>query len=174
MKKFIKYINISRSRHHEMYRPIYRIVNIEKDEANEYYVTIQIIGRSVTYKTKPEELLSDDRLVNLFSPIDIRNLTYLGYLGINSPKYKILAKRLSEQSNEMLFAIHKKGSKKHTVITAKEISNNYEIIRGLNQEDAHMIGFTTATEQVVIEQLQKEQLIKKLKREDKGCVEHGK
>ena len=145
------------------YRPAYRIVSIEKNEVEEYFVTIQVIGKSISYKTKPEKLLADDKLVNLFSPIDIRNLTYLGYLGINAPKYKILAKQLSEEKGQTLFAIHKKGDAGHHIVTATEISTNEEILQGLSQHDAHMVGFPTATEQAATEKLQKEELIRQLK-----------
>lgn len=72
---------------------------------------IQIIGKATTFVAKPEELLMDDAIVDLFSPRDVRNLTYLGYLGINGPKYKILAQKLSEQADQTLFAILKKGEK---------------------------------------------------------------
>lgn len=37
---------------------------------------IQLINKSITLYTKPEENLKDDK----FSPYDIRTLTYLGYL----------------------------------------------------------------------------------------------
>ncbi len=149
------------------YKPAYRIVSIEKDETDQYYITIQVIGKPLSYKAKPEKLLSDDKLVNLFSPIDIRNLTYLGYLGINAPKYKILAKQLSDQKGETLFAIKKKGEKDHHVVTATEISTNEDILKGLSQTDAHMIGFTTAAEQTSIERQQKEKIMKEQISDDK-------
>ena len=76
------------------YKPCYRIADINTSIANEPSVTIQMIGKNITFKIAPETLLADNKLVNCFSPTDIRTLTYLGYLGINSPKYKILAKLL--------------------------------------------------------------------------------
>jgi hypothetical protein len=146
----------------QYYQPAYRLVRIEQDETGDYFVVIQVIGKSLSYKIKPETLLADDKFVNLFSPVDIRNLTYLGYLGINAPKYKILAKKLSENEGQILFAIHKKGEKGHKIVTATEISTNDEILRGLSQQDAHMVGFTTATEQTLAEKQQKDDLIRQL------------
>lgn len=93
------------------FKPSYRIVSIEQDDAENYYVVIQIIGKATTFIAKPEELLMDDAIVSLFSPKDVRNLTYLGYLGINAPKYKILAQKLSEKTDRTVFAILKKGEK---------------------------------------------------------------
>jgi len=146
------------------YIPLYRIVKIEKHEDGIYYVLVQLIGKNSLLKSEPEKLLADDKLVNSFSPTDIRTLTYLGYLGINSPKYKVLAKQLSEKNDQTLFAIHKKGEKTYQVITAEEISKNQEIINGLTQKEAHMIGFSTAIEQSIIEKREKENILNQLQK----------
>lgn len=150
------------SKQYYSYTPSYRIVNIEQSSNSEYQVTIQLIGKNILLEVVPEKLLADDKLVNCFSPTDIRTLTYLGYLGINSPKYKILAKHLSEKSDQILFSVHKKGEKKYKIITADEISKNEEMIQGLSQQEAHMVGLTTATEQPILEKRQKEALLKNL------------
>lgn len=163
--KYLKYITTAFKGETDVYRPIYRVARIDQDDNGEYLATIQIIGKSTVFVAKPEEVLKDNKLVNLFTPTDVRNLTYLGYLGINSPKYKILAKRLSEKEGQTFFAIHKKGEKNHKVYTANDISTNEEILNSLNQQDAHMVGFTTATEQrsVEISQIKKLQQSKKIK-----------
>ncbi|OGT32004.1 MAG: hypothetical protein A3E87_10660 [Gammaproteobacteria bacterium RIFCSPHIGHO2_12_FULL_35_23] len=150
----------------ECYIPTYRIVNIEQDANGDYQVSIQLIGKQTVIKSAPEKLLADDKVVNCFSPRDVRTLTYLGYLGINSPKYKILAKTLSKNYDQMLFAVLKKGDKNYKIVTANEISNNEEIIEGLAQKEAHMIGMTTAGEQSILEEKQKEILRKQLKNKD--------
>ena len=80
------------------YKPTYRIAEVTESEEKDYIVIIQIINKSVTFRMKPEEILAKDSLVDQFSPRDIRTLTYLGYLGVNSPKFEILAKRLSENN----------------------------------------------------------------------------
>ncbi len=139
--------------------PIYRVANIEKDTQDEYIATIQMVGKTITFTVKPEEILADDSMTDKFSPRDIRTLTYLGYLGINSPKYQILAKRLAEDTDRMLFAIKKKGSSTIEVKTAAEISVNKEMLKNLNQEDAHMVGHTTATENMVEEKEIKRKLL---------------
>jgi len=150
----------------ESYTPIYRVASIDQDKSGEYSVVIQMIGKAVAYTIKPEELLADDKMVDLFSPRDIRNLTYLGYLGMNAPKYKILAQQLSENCDHTIFALHKKGDKKHSVVSAKEISSNEEILKSLSQKEAHMIGFAAATEQMTIEKQQKEALLKQLQTDE--------
>ena len=137
----------------------YRVVNIEEDSKHEYQATIQVVGKNATFKMKPEEILADDRMTNQFAPCDIRTLTYLGYLGINSPKYKILAKRLSEENDKMVFAVQKKGSSKIETKTADQISTDEEILKSIDQKDAHMVGYTVATEQTLAEEKQKLRLV---------------
>lgn len=109
-------------------------------------------------------------MVDLFSPRDIRNLTYLGYLGMNAPKYKILAQQLSENCDQTIFALHKKGDKKHSVVTAHDISSNEDILKSLNQKEAYMIGFAAATEQMMAEKQQKDALLKQLHADETGSV----
>jgi hypothetical protein len=141
-----------------------RVAEVAQDKSGDYIVTIQFIGKSNGIRIKPEELLADDQMVDQFSPKDIRTLTYLGYLGINSPKYKILARKLSEDSDQMLFAIHKKGDAKYTIKTAQEISSSPEILESLPQKDAHDIGFVTAKEEQAITQKHKESLLNELEK----------
>jgi hypothetical protein len=136
----------------------YRVISIDQDDLANYIANIQIVGKSHVFKAKPEEILADDNFTNSFSQKDVRLLTYLGYLSVNSPKYKILAQRLSEQDNKILFAILKRGEKAPTVKTAEEISADSEIIQCLNQKDAHLIGYATATEQISRDEKQKQQL----------------
>jgi len=113
---------------------------------------IQVVGKSTTFKMQPEKILADDTMTNQFSPCDVRTLTYLGYLGINSPKYKILAKKLSEDNDKMIFAVHEKGSNKVETKTADQITADTEILKSLDQQDAHMVGYTVATEQTLSEE----------------------
>lgn len=135
----------------------YRVISIDMDEHENCIARVQIVGKGHIFKAKPEEILSDDDMTCSFSQKDIRMLTYLGYLSVNSPKYKILAQRLSEQDNKILFAILKRGEKKPTIKTADQISSDNNIIQNLTQRDAQMIGYTLATEQILSEQKSKQE-----------------
>lgn len=137
----------------------YRLISISQNQDGNYTAVVQIVNKNITFKIKPEEILSDDDMTDSFSQRDIRTLTYLGYLGINAPKYTILAKRLSETDNNFLFAIKERDSKKPIVRTASQISDNESFITGFNQKDAHAIGYTAAMESVMSERNQKLQLI---------------
>lgn len=142
------------------YKPAYRIVEIFQDEEEDYFVLVQVINKNSTFKSKPEELLANDLLVDQFSPRDVRSLTYLGYLGINSPKYKILAKRLSENDDKLIFALKKKGERSLIVKTAEEIMQEKDILDCLHAKDANIIGYAFASESLNKEALQKNNLIK--------------
>lgn len=142
----------------------YKLIEILENN-DDYLVVIQLIGKNTVFNAKPEEILADDQLVDRFSPKDIRTLTYLGYLGINGPKYKILAKKLS-QNEKSTFLIKKKGHKKVTVKTADQIIHETDIIQHLNAEDAKTVGYTAASESIISEREQKEALLKEIRKND--------
>ncbi len=135
----------------------YRVIEIFQDEHEDYFATIQLTGKNQVMQMKTEDILSNDSLTDSFSPRDIRTLTYLGYLSINSPKYRILAQRLSEKDSRLLFAVQEKGKSTVTMKTADEISNDKEVIHNLDQKDAHLVGFAKGSENIVNEKRQLEQ-----------------
>jgi hypothetical protein len=143
----------------QVLRPSYRLIDISMDENDNYIARIQIISKSITFNSSPEEILASNEMVDQFSPRDIRTLTYLGYLGINSPKYKILAQRLS-QNDQVVFALKKRGSDESVVKTADEIMKDNDVLKALASEDAHLVGYTAASDQYKLEQKQKEALKK--------------
>ena len=164
VKSFFKgllrcYQSVHRSISEVSKQPLYRIVSIDQDETENYIATIQVTNKSHTFKMKPEEILADDHMTDAFSPRDIRTLTYLGYLGINAPKYKVLAKRLSDNDAKLVFALQVRGQKKPVIRTADEISTDEDLIAGLDQKDAHLIGYTSASEREALEKAQMKKLL---------------
>lgn len=156
-KSFLMHLS---NRTANIFIPTYRIVSIKQNEADDYEISVQVVGTATVIKMKPEEILADDDLTNKFSPTDVRTLTYLGYLDMNSPKYKILARRLSEKDNKVVFALHKKGSKNVEIKVASEISQNPDILKQLNSEDVHMVSYIAGTEYSQEEKVEKEKLLK--------------
>lgn len=152
----------------ESYTPAYRLAEISQTETDEYVVMVQIINKNAVFQTKPEEILANDSLVDQFSPRDVRALTYLGYLMINSPKYKILAQRLSEEHDKVLFALRKKGEKKVIIKTADQIMQESDILHNLKAQDAQTIGYTVATENILHENKAKEALKMNLLKKNVG------
>jgi len=168
MKKLRAFINtIANAKTRYTYTPSLRLVEIMKTVDDEYIVTIQVINKNIISHSKPEEILANDHLVDQFSPRDIRTLTYLGYLGINGPKYKILAQRLSEDNDKIIFAIKKKGEKNIIVNTADEILNKKEIMNSLHASDAQVIGYTVASESILSEKAQKQHAIQQQQKNKK-------
>lgn len=139
--------------------PAYKIIEIYQNDYEEYFVSIQIANKNSVFNSKPEEILAKDNLVDQFSQRDIRTLTYLGYLGINKPKYAILAKKLAENDDKILFAVKKKGVNKIIIRTAIEITKEKELLCGLSPEDAHMIGYITGSENINNEKSEKDKLV---------------
>src|SRR3989339_469874 len=160
IKSFIREMREAQQK--QNFIPTYRLIEINQMETDDYVVTIQLINKSIVFQTKPEEILANDNLVDQFSPRDVRTLTYLGYLSINNPKYKILAQRLAENSDKVLFAIRKKGEKKILVKTADEILKEKDILNNLDAQDAHVVGYTVGSENMLNEKKQKEEARKPL------------
>ncbi len=157
IKKFINkikiYVNFVSKK--PSYKPRFKLAEINLNEKDEYIATIQIINKNILFNIKPETVLAKDNFVDLFSPRDIRTLTYLGYLGINSPKYKILAKRLSEDNDRIIFALKKRGDSNLHIKTTDEILNEKEILENLNSKDAHLVGYAIASESFATENKEK-------------------
>lgn len=140
INKFIQYFKNGPTK---TYTPTLRIVDILQDENDDYFVEIQCIGKMGASKKRPEEILADDALTKQFSPIDVRTLTYLGYLGINAPQYKLLAQRLSE-NEKMTFAVYKKRENKLENKTANDILNDKSIMESLDQDDVAKVSYSAA------------------------------
>lgn len=141
---------------HQSAQDAYRIIHVEEIES-QCLLTVQIVGKSITFKCQPEEIAADDLLLEKFSKKDVRTITYYACHEIKKPKRKIIWQQFSEKLNKMLFGIQRRGQEGVTPTTADEISKNTNFIKDLSQLDAHMVGFTTATEQLI----QEKELIKK-------------
>jgi hypothetical protein len=120
-----------------------------------------MINKNITFYAKPEVILSDDNFVNQLSPTDVRTLTYLGYLTINQPQYKILAQKLSTKDGN-LFVVKKRGDKKPILKTAIEINREINILSNMSTTDAKLVGYTIATEEVQQEKNEKQSIAKEL------------
>jgi len=145
---------IKDSKKSNYYEPKYRIVETFKDEEDNYKVMMQIINKNITFYANPEDILANDKLIDSLSPRDVRTLTYLGYLSLNQPKYKILAQKFSANSD--IFVLKKRGEKKLVVKTASEIIKEQEILDDISPQDAKTIGYTIANNEITLEKTEKE------------------
>lgn len=136
--------------------PRYRVVEVFKDEEENYKTVLQVINKNLTFCAKPEEILADDNFVDSLSPRDVRTLTYLGYLSLNQPQYKILAQRLSETSET--FVVKKRGEKKPIIKTVSEIVKETTIINQMDATDAKNIGYAIANAEFRLEKAEKNEI----------------
>lgn len=138
-RNLIKYFNELRKLNG--YIPSLRVIEIIKDEEN-FKVKVQMINSFKVYYDVPEKILESDEYINKFSPTDVRTLTYLGYLGINSPKYKLLAQRMIE-TGDVVFVIKQKGQKNMILKTAKELFKEKEFINNMSAVDASSVTYAS-------------------------------
>lgn len=127
----------------------YRIVGKEIGTDGECHLIVQVIGKAITLKAKPQELAADDRMLEGFSRKDVRVITYYACTELKQSKRKIIVLRFCNNLNKMIFGIKKRGTEDIEQKTANEISLDKALLSELSQEDAHMVGFTTASEQVL-------------------------
>src|SRR6185295_18398670 len=88
---------------------IYRIVEVKELSTGQYKLTIQIIGKSTVFKCTPQEIVTNDRMLEGFSKKDIRTITYFACEQNKKPKYKIL-QQFCDTFNKILFQLKKRGS----------------------------------------------------------------
>jgi hypothetical protein len=130
---------------------IYRIVKIAKNEKGQYSTIVQVVGKSAHFEMKPEKILADDRLTAAFSPLDIRLLTYLGYCGIHTPQYKILAKKMMADE-KIQFAVYDNKADEVIVLDhSKAQAIDEKMIKSLTSEDAYDLGYANGRQSILEE-----------------------
>lgn len=135
----------------ELKSDAYRIVDQTIDKKGQHQLIIQIVGKSVTFKSTPQKILADDNIVEHFSRKDIRTITYLACQDLEKPKHRIILQEFCQKLNRLVFGV--KNPKKDEVLRKmpSEISKDKELLKSLSQEDAHLVGYATATEQMIVE-----------------------
>jgi len=135
----------------------YRVFDISQNKKGDYYITIQVVGKHRFFKMKPEEILANDAMTLQFSQLDIRTLTYLGYLGINSPKYKVLAKHLCTQDG-VTFSIYSKENDTVELKKASEILSDQELWKNLDRDDMPEVAYSAGGDRILKEKEEIRQL----------------
>lgn len=136
----------------------FRIVEIKHNKFNECIVTVQMIGKATVFECTPHEIVANDKVLEGFSKKDIRTLTYFATNEIKKPKYKIMVQEFCDVLNKIKFKLGMRGSVNPIEKTAEQISMDKELLGKLNAEDAHLVGYTTATEQMMREREEMEKL----------------
>tara|TARA_R110002167_G_scaffold93474_7_gene250499 strand:- start:8286 stop:8786 length:501 start_codon:yes stop_codon:yes gene_type:complete len=126
------------------YTPKYKLEEIY--EVNrEYWVKVIEVGMAPIMLGKrtpkdlyPNDILADDDLTSLFHPLDVRSLTYLGYVNMNAPEFEIIREKTNE-GNDRIFIVSVKGKSDCEIKTSYEIQSP-NIVKKLNTQDAYRVG----------------------------------
>jgi hypothetical protein len=159
----IEYFGWLLKKYHELQQQIqkqdaFRIVEIKHNKTNECIIKVQIIGKATIFDCTPQEIAANDQLIEGFSKKDIRTITYFATQEIKKPKYKILLQEFREGLGKIIFKLGMRGSAEPVEKTAEQITLDKEFLNKLTQEDAHLVGYTTATEQMLREKEEREKL----------------
>ena len=63
------------------------------------------------------------------------------------PKHKVVAQEYVEPYDTKVYTLEEKSTQNKKQKTAAEISKDKKLVKGLKAEDAHAVGFASATEQ---------------------------
>jgi hypothetical protein len=135
----------------------YKIVSKELcKKTGEEKLIIQVAGKNVFLRLSPQELVRDEAALRSFSPLDVRNITYLACNLENlskkgRPFYKIVSQFFSHTRQEEMFVIQAENSTAQITKSAQDISSDPELINNFNTQDAHKIGHIAGSEQVAME-----------------------
>lgn len=124
----------------------YRIVEIKEKKDSSCELVIQIVGKNITFKSRPEKIAGDDQMLENFSRQDVRTITYFATQEIKKPKYKILIHEFCSAFNKMIFSLKKSDKDEIVQKTADQISADKELLKQLSQEEAHLVGYMAASE----------------------------
>ncbi len=125
---------------------LYRLVEIKEKTTYNYELSFQLIGKSAIFKSTPEKILTNEKIIEHFSSKDISIITQLACKKLNQPKNTIVGKSFSRTLNKLLFKVKDLDKKIINECPASELSINKELIQNMAPEDAHMIGYATAME----------------------------
>ncbi|HSW68874.1 MAG TPA: hypothetical protein VLI69_01780, partial [Gammaproteobacteria bacterium] len=104
-------------------------------------------GKSTIIECTPEEIVTNDHMLEGFSKKDIRAITYFACEEIKKPKYKIIAQEFSGDLNTLLFKLKKCDGDEVILMTAGQIVLDRELINNLSVEDVRSISYAAGHEQ---------------------------
>ncbi len=159
----IEYINWIFKKYQEVQtelqaREAYRIVSITENAYAPCQIKIHIVGTGKEIDYTPQEIVEDDRLLECFSKKDVRTITFHACDDLKKNKFKISESRFSEKIKKILFRLKKYNSDEIIEQSAGELSHNQSIITRMSPQDAHRIGYTYGTENIIMENEEKQKL----------------
>ncbi len=141
---------------------IFRIISIRDNLWDECLFKIQVVGKATVFDCAPQEIAGNDNFLESFSKKDIRTIVYFATQEIKKPRYRLLTQDVQENLKKIVFKLSQYGSPQFIEKTAEQISLDKALLRQLSQEDAHVVGYTVATEQIIREKSEMEALKKKV------------
>jgi hypothetical protein len=139
----------------------YRIIKIINPTVGTCKLKIQIIGTDKTLEWEPEYIAKNNQLLEGFSKIDIRTITYYACEERSKPKLTILSHSFSDKLKRILFKVKNRKSNNILEKTASDFLLNNEIVNQLAPQDALRVGYLCGSEEADRERETLEQLKEK-------------
>lgn len=125
---------------------IYRIVDVKQPTTGKLKILIQIIGKATIIACTPQEIVSNDRMIEGFSKKDIRTITYFACQRKEKPRYRIVMQEFCEKFNRIIFKIKNQNTDETIIKNASQISLDENMINDLSKEDIKTISYTAGYE----------------------------
>jgi len=125
---------------------IYRIIEVKQLSSGQYKLIIQVIGKSTVIECTPQEIVTNDQMLEGFSKKDVRAITYFACERASKPKYKIVMQEFCEIFDKIIFKLKKHNSDEVILKTADQISLDKNLMNNLSQEEACSISYVAGYE----------------------------
>ncbi len=119
---------------------------------------IQVAGKNVFLYFVPQELVKDEEMLNGFSPLDVRTITYMALEKLEQGRsieidglYKIEKQYFSDRKEKEMFVFRYQDKDKSIARSAQELTCDSSFIKNFNSLDANRIGYIAGYEQALID-----------------------
>ncbi len=138
----------------------FRIVAIRRlPLTGETIFTVQFVGKSTCVKLKADELAEDDRLIQGFSPSDVKQIIEAALVqeklrvisgGKSQEPFKILSKNFSGERMKPSYLVEEtRGSRRSTkTVNLEEVTQSKEILLKFSKQDIYEIAYTAGEQSV--------------------------
>lgn len=117
-------------------------------------IHVQIIGKNIATYYSPLQIVNDNEMLSLFSPIDARTITILAMAAKqgNNPRYKIILTDFMSSLGQDALVIHDRLTAKQFQRSIDQLSQDFATIDKLSSRDAYKIGISVGERNILKEE----------------------
>lgn len=126
----------------------YRIIDVLPSSLNaSCKLKIQVIGTDKIVDLTPEHIVKNNHLLEGFSKLDVRTITYHACEEMNKPTLTLLSHSFSDKLKRILFRVKNRKTNQTLEKTASDFLLNKDMTNQLSSQDALCVGYLGASEE---------------------------